>query len=301
MNLTALSTSGGSLVTELRGAVPADVKAEDGVLFYLWGSARPAPASPILQRFLNLATADDQAILKFARTHGVLGLCAEHNRPHAGCAEISDVQDGTMWFVEPVAFWRLWSRTLGAALQIARGLSDNRKGSLDDWKLVSPPAAAHNIALLRELADFQPDQKTVAEQSRILGRTITEWLDWAKVGLVVVQDRRGPHRGGWSAQFGSRTPANVFGRAVLELLNEISDAGTSQTLAPCANPDCKKWIERARRPRPGESCWCETDECRHARDRMAARRKRAGIAAPTPNRGKRSGPRRRGSSPRSRR
>jgi hypothetical protein len=279
------------------------------MLFYTWGTPQPAPARPVLHAFLNLAKAGDQAILKFAQKHGVLGLCAEHNRPHAGCAEIiaeqnrtswrpwsrtlGAEQNKTMWFAEPVAFWRLWSRILGAALEIAKALSDNRKGSRADWELVSPPAAAHDVPRLRKIAKLQPDQKTVAEQSRILGRTITEWLDWTKVGLVVVQDRRGPHRGGWSAQFGSRTPANLFGRAVLEMLNEISNAGTPQTLVRCANPDCGKWNERARRPRPGENSWCEEDECRRARDRAAARRKRAGIATPTPNRGKRSGPRRR--------
>jgi len=111
----------------------------------------------ILDEFIVLGDGDDSAILKYARTWGVLELCA-HNLP--SCHEFAlgaplllpplvpkspagvrhwfhaDPRQCTPTGREALATWRHFSRQAGALLNIAADLQRARLGSGEDWRRV---------------------------------------------------------------------------------------------------------------------------------------------------------------------
>jgi len=109
----------------------------------------------VLDEFILLCDSNDQAILKYAKTWGVLELCA-HNRP--SCHEFSIGAPLSLppaipkppagirrWFHEdprqccptgrePLATWRFFSEQARALLNIAADLHRARLGSAEDWR-----------------------------------------------------------------------------------------------------------------------------------------------------------------------
>lgn len=143
----------------------------------------------ILDEFLHLCDTGDEAILKYARTWGVLELC-RHNLP--SCHEfsrggllrvpaplLSDSQiAGSAWPAsdprqcpplgrEPLATWRFFSRQAKALLNIAADLRRIRLGEKQDW-----------ATLLRE--GFTPVESLDAQ--RLCVRDVLE--GWLKLGRI---------------------------------------------------------------------------------------------------------------------
>ena len=105
----------------------------------------------ILDEFLHLSDADDEAILKYARTWGVLELCC-HNLPSSmsssltvsaspphcwRCREQSARDDHPRQCLplgrEPLATWRFFSGQANALLNIVAALEQTRLGDPEDW------------------------------------------------------------------------------------------------------------------------------------------------------------------------
>jgi hypothetical protein len=135
---------------------------------------REVHAGPgLLEDFLKLERAKDDAILRYARRWGPLWLC-DHDLPfgHAdGCSTAHSVQhrDGDPrqridWWQEDLAGWRAVSREAGVVVRLARQLHNGQLGPRDSWDslaylprvmfdlLYSPPPDP-----LIDPADFSPE------------------------------------------------------------------------------------------------------------------------------------------------
>lgn len=160
----------------------------------------------ILDEFIVLCYRDDSAILKYARTWGVLELCA-HNLPSCHDFAIgaplllpppiaipsagihhwfhADPRQCTPTGREPLATWSHFSQQARALLNIAADLHRERLGSGDDWNRVlqdgvspAPSLEAHRSCL-----------RDAIEAWLKLGRIkptiddLTVWLTWTGADL----------------------------------------------------------------------------------------------------------------------
>lgn len=108
----------------------------------------------LLEEFIELADGNDTAILKYARTWGVLGLC-RHHLPylHASPHELPNEHlrlplpsafASRQWLTracvplgsEPLDVWRFFSRQAKALLRIAANLQQEALGEPGDWSTV---------------------------------------------------------------------------------------------------------------------------------------------------------------------
>jgi hypothetical protein len=97
----------------------------------------------MLEDFLKLENAKDEAILGYARRWGPLWLCA-HVLPFAHedrCWVVHQVEerDGDpsrplVWWQEELAGWRTVSHEAGAVVRVARQLHNGQFGRRDDWE-----------------------------------------------------------------------------------------------------------------------------------------------------------------------
>src|SRR6266542_1175609 len=97
----------------------------------------------LLEDFLKLWNAGDEAILRYAPRWGPLWLCG-HVLPRAhdnNCWVVHEIEerDGDpsrpiIWWQELIAGWRTVSRDAGAVVRIARQLHNGKFGRRDDWE-----------------------------------------------------------------------------------------------------------------------------------------------------------------------
>ncbi len=146
----------------------------------------------MLDEFLQLCGAGNEAILTYARTWGVLELC-RHNLPswHEFCPGIrlrlpaplpAPPQTGRPWpgddprqclplGREPLATWRFFSGQAKALLNIANELQRGRLGEREDW-----------AELLREGAS--PVQ-SLGAQKLCMQDVLEDWLNLGRVRLAI--------------------------------------------------------------------------------------------------------------------
>jgi hypothetical protein len=98
---------------------------------------RPGPA--MLEGFVKLADAKDEAILRYAREWGPLWLCRhgqywQHDRMECRPVPLSDEHWYTRW--EDLQTWRDLAKEARAALRIARKLNAGGLGDPVDWKAI---------------------------------------------------------------------------------------------------------------------------------------------------------------------
>lgn len=119
-------------------------------------SKRARPDRVPLEGFAALATADDRAILRYAKRWGPLRICVHglfqgHQEGTVvsagqlervavatgmtGYCDLLQTGDGYYW--EPVSAWRRYATRAYGFLKIVRSLINGEPGSLEDWKAVT--------------------------------------------------------------------------------------------------------------------------------------------------------------------
>jgi len=169
-------------VSSATWGVPSTIRVEamscsDPAPMLVWSSETEVlevHAGPgLLQDFLKLKNAKDEAILCYARRWGPLWMCG-HVLPYAhedtcwvdhkiGYSNGDSSQRIVRWR-EPIAGWRTVSRDAGAAVRIARQLHNGQFGRRDDWESMHYlPAVMLQLLYLRftvadddEAADIDP-------------------------------------------------------------------------------------------------------------------------------------------------
>jgi hypothetical protein len=128
-----------------------------------YSNAQPHPrveaSTGLLDGFLRLESASNEAILAYVRSWGPLWLCEDHDLPFRHdprCRtfrdfELVDEEElerasqpeeqgkfhfATAWFQEPVDGWRTLSSAMRATLRIARRLHDGVQPEESDWDLL---------------------------------------------------------------------------------------------------------------------------------------------------------------------
>jgi hypothetical protein len=122
----------------------------------------------LLEDFLKLDRARDDAILRYARRWGPLWLCG-HVLPFAhddSCWVVHDIElrDGdrsqpVVWWQEPIAAWRTVSRELRAVVRIARQLHNGQLASRADWESMHHLPHVMRQLLYARLAEEGVDEK----------------------------------------------------------------------------------------------------------------------------------------------
>jgi hypothetical protein len=271
-------------------AVRLDGPDEDRRLVWTWGAAtgrEPLKADldrgDVLWRFIRLATADDAAILAFARQWGVLDLCEEHAFPsghspnpagydYRQWAEFT-VRFGTPsmklpppcspeiwekgWFSERVDLWRTWARRWRSASLLLIELTVGRAGASENWSDLW--AGLHDPADGRDFSRLPIDV-----QHSALKDWVDTWLEQSRVLLNVAWER------GYRLQLTSST--GLFG----VLAARFAAVMCSDISHPARCSRCGEPYGAERKPRPDSNNYCPA--CRPEVDRfhkrMSARRRR---------------------------
>lgn len=253
-----LETEGFGLADQVLPAerlfVPPLIEVEGEMLIY--ERAGPAgvfqrevePEEQMIWQFIELAEAEPEAILKFARRWGVLGICphllpTSHNPPPLNAAGNGPVTwcyplgyfEGGTW--EPLAIWRTFAAQARAMILVSRQLHLGQPGTVEDWRVIYARSG-------REAPWWQRD---VEADRAILARVLEEWLILGNVRLRVRWDGKAPTVG---------IGGGLFGALAAQLLGVVS--GTTQFEICSA---CGKTYKPERRPRAGRR-YCP--ECRAA-------------------------------------
>lgn len=121
--------------------IPIEITVEDGVILWkrrpvdewswpLHGFQTGGPVDGALWRFLELSDAEDRQFIEFIQMYGVLGLRVD-GLPHTAHREYGEGEeeipqergpDGTWWFREEIATWKMYADGLRAILAFAREL-----------------------------------------------------------------------------------------------------------------------------------------------------------------------------------
>jgi hypothetical protein len=253
--------------------VELDVKTDR--LYWAFGStpekARDLirPSANLLTAFIELADADPDRILAYARRHGVLEIC-EHGLPrsHKPGPHVSGApaglftcdplgwhdrfeQPAAWWFgYEPLDAWRFWSRQARTVVNIAAELHLDRVGRPEDWKIVFERSPAP-----RNAPWWKQD---VAVDRGQLARVVQEWLDIADVRPRAEWPQSGP-----SLRLFGR---GLFGALSIQLL---LSAWKTTAIAVCSS--CGSAYAPVRRPRRTGRHYCEACRQKGVHKRDAAR------------------------------
>jgi len=243
--------------------VPTEVSVEgegDAAVVRYWfrlGRVALADTAPdVLPRFVGLAQADTRAILAFARTHGVLGLC-KHGRPavhREDCmgmfAESESYEEPTEWQAEPLTHWRRYATVAG---EMVRMSSMIHKGEFVDNNL-GGLAARDSLPIFELSFDFKSPHEA-------LEHMVNVWLDEGVVRPTFEWSKEGGRPRVILAGFG------LFGAIGVELLFRCAGAANMEFCTGCG----KMYLREKRRPRVGQDNYC-LDCGRKAAVREAKRR-----------------------------
>lgn len=239
--------------------VPSDVSLGDGVLE--WSLSSPkwiAPGTGMLQRFLDLHTADDADILKYARKWGVMGLC-KHDLPASHMNVMFGIQYGTkpcewmirghesLTFIESLNVWRMYSSAAAAIVDIAAHLNHGKK----------PPADLFGRLLFRaSLGSSDPRREIELEMS-----------GWLSVGQCGPSFYWQQNLSRWQISLGSNALPNLFGSLALKLMLAVSN---TEGMAFCSL--CPRSYMVSKRPNPNRNNYCPA--CRNTSDMWAELKRR---------------------------
>lgn len=127
---------------------------------------RPGPG--MLEEFVKLVDARDQAILKYARKWGPLWLCShrrywQHDPLACRPVASSDERYYTRW--EPLEYWRDFAKEARATLRIARKLNTGEAADPEDWQAIPARYERMDAMFIRwdELQWVQPEDERIHE------------------------------------------------------------------------------------------------------------------------------------------
>jgi hypothetical protein len=212
-----------------------------------------APTRDLLDDFTELVDLEGRDVLAFAKRWGVLGLCAEHNRPAShplegsahlfggGCA-LNEIGD-------PLEAWFTLARQFRAVRLIAARLRDNEKGRTEDWRALGYPRTPKRI-----------------RQHDVIEQTIQGWLLEGDVRPQFLWDGPQPR----FELVARSTYSGLFGALATQLAITIAGATSDAICDACGQPYVPK-----RKPQAGRHHYCDREHCRYAAQRFSQRRRRA--------------------------
>jgi len=217
-----------------------------------------AKASPgLLNGFVTLAEASDDAIVKFAKRWGPLALCEKHGLPYTHlpvkgkwCGQLKtrvvsfrDEKLGRMvkgeGCRESLASWREYAGQARATLSLAANIHQERLGNLEDWSKF--PGYEKVVESIRK---SESKKRALRQEQWLLGQVINDWLRWGTVAPKFEWDTDTPRltlSGTWLA-----------GALALQLAMAVS---RTEGLAFCSN--CGRGYVPTRRPRVNVRNYCE--------------------------------------------
>lgn len=210
------------------------------------------PSDTLLNAFVRLADAPPEGILRFARTHGVLGLDAS-----------DQVASELAFGREPIERWRSLSARARSVLNVAAAVQQGNRGSIGDWEILIPVWARH------------PDHKnntfppaTMPSARSELARAISDWMRIGRVSFGIEWNRP---RKQWQTEIDF---AGMFNALALQLM--LAVAGMDLFLCDgCHLPYGRSKTKK--RPKAGWLNFCE--ECgRTEAVRQADRRRKQKMA-----------------------
>jgi hypothetical protein len=240
------------------------------------------PGRDMLAKFVKLAEAPPEAILNYARTWGMLGVCERHNLPSAHnpppfivrplAVGVSSDWCQPQWsndegFRESVETWQGFSRLMRALLNIASDLHLNRQTCRGDWHSAFTESPGHLVLLLNELeienwrfAREYPDMwKEPSEtQWQVVERIVNLMLEWGNVRPIFQVTKGTP-----SIKLGSE---GLFGALVVQLMFAISRMDGFAICTACGEPYPPK-----RRPRIDQRNYCSRPQCVKKRSAATSR------------------------------
>ena len=238
----------------------------------------------VLWRFIRLTTADDEAILAFARRRGVLDLCEEHAFPSAHSPNSAGydyrqlakftARFGTPpmelaapcrpeiwetgWYAERTDLWRIWARRWRSASLLLIELTVGRAGASENWSDLW--AGLHDPADGRDWSRLPIDVQRSA-----LADWVATWLEQSRVFLDVAWER------GYRLQL---TPSTgLFGVMAAQFAAVMSsDMSHPSRCSRCGEP-----YGAERKPRPDLNNYCPAcrPEVERYHKRESARRQRS--------------------------
>jgi hypothetical protein len=222
------------------------------------------PTDRILNAFVKLHAAPDDAILKFARRNGVFGAARlPDDAPH-GAADLEG--NSEFWRVsaqrnsvcsEPLAFWRDLISYAVATLRIAERLnrSPAQNSPQSDWDMlgVFRPEATDSVT-------------TVDRAQFLLMLTVQDWLTAGRVRLGLKIDGRSSRETRWKSfvALGPVYSYNLFGALALQVMQSVAGVNFLSICSGCVLP----YTRTKQAPRNGDRNYC--DDCGDAAARKDA-------------------------------
>ena len=276
--------------------VPGRIELRDGLLEWRWlpGAKTAQVRAGILEGFLKLADASNDAILAYARDWGPLGICPDHELPctHSqDCAPIASEASAGMQGHESVDRWRDWSLEARAILELAAALLQSR-GGVVEWAEVEAYRVMFGHRALRPrkpqpkrvkfagkwwtTLDVPEKRPTPGEKTSVDWRWIqfgiARWLEYGDVRTHLEWLRRPNElavRLGTASEGLHTFRCRLFGALAGEMLGAVMGKG----LGWC--PACGEPYRPERRLRSDRANYCP--RCRHegASGRRAQQRYRA--------------------------
>lgn len=231
----------------------------------------PVPPTGMLERFLNIKTADD--VLRFAAKYGVLALCQQHGWPstHRVASDEASVPSGAWsheteacrWesattqrhpptdYQEPVARWLEMVAEARRAVLIANYLI----GEQDPWARAATRSGEEPTL---ESVDLPRDP---LEARQAVEETVNKWLRWGVVRPTLIWDGGSDFP---NIHFGG----NTFAGLALQLAFEVSRTRALVACSGCGS----LYRRRLRAPKAGQANYC--DECREKGAGLLFRKRR---------------------------
>jgi len=239
---------------------PGDLVAGDKMLpgkfsrFY-----EPMPSLRLLGEFVQLEEGADKEIWRFAKKHGMLGLC-KHGKPpyHLRGTFCSPLEaEG-----EKLAAWRHYASRAGSLLRLASEISANRIGARGDWNTLRSRrfGSWRRTPTPREWTPEDPHWRR-----ELVVSEVSRWLVQCWIRPAIAWDEPNP-----TFRLRSDTLIGVIG---ISLLTAILKRGGLATCAACGSPYVPK-----RKPAPGRNQFCEhCGKGKKAAKRLWAQKRREAI------------------------
>lgn len=227
------------------------------------------PAERALTDFLNLATIEDgafpEAVLKYARRWGPLGICSRGNpgsaaHGHGDPPYAPDERYPSWGFWEPLTAWQFWSRAGLATLRAARALQAGETASDEEWGLIRAARQAADRCLdglydkyWVATGDTQRAQDPVDD---LRAAVVTSAEAWMMYGGVRIEAEWAPDDSGVVPQVAWE---GLPGLLAIDLMVSLADR-----VRLCAGCDLPVVLnENRRRPsdKTDHNTWCDREFC----------------------------------------
>ncbi len=253
----------------------------DELVYSLEGGAHESaivePEPVILDQFVRLWRGKPEAFLGFARSWGVLGLDNTYHATAVGLQLLHNVRPDSRCrpnvhtrtareYREPLAHWRYYSHQANMALNIVAALNQKRVGALGNWEalqgLGTPPKDFFGDFRARFGPDFAERESrafdSVAKPGTVKDNTedarffiaceAKKWLRLGNVGLGVLPAERSIFRIFIDCDY------CLLGAIALQLVLTMAATESFFTCSGCGLP----YVRTKKRPKPGESNFCES-------------------------------------------